>query len=389
MTALTKPDIAFIDENLAIAAIQWRRDLHQIPELRFELYKTQQYLIDLLEKWGVEYATGYGETGIVATIKGRQPGKTIAFRCDMDALPMEDESGTPWASKHRGRSHSCGHDGHMAVTLAAIKHLTDNNDFSGCVKVLFQPNEETGRGAKAMMNDGLYEAHPYTELYGFHNMPRLKDGTLQVRYGATTGAGECFRLTIQGRSGHSSVPEKCINPISVACEIIREWHEITASIKEGMAIIATCTVDSGTSMNAIPEQASAAGTMRYFEGSIADTMRDQMHEIAQRVCDRFNASYELDFNVLCPATINTVEHTNCVIDCGKAIYGENHVIDNVPPSPGGEDMQFFVTPQVEGACWFMVGTRGTNTHTATYDFDDTSIQRMASMLASIALRRLV
>ncbi|WED23669.1 M20 family metallopeptidase [Vibrio sp. JC009] len=385
---LTVTETFTIDESLAQEAIQWRRDLHQIPELRFDLYKTQKYLINLLKGWGVEYETGYGNTGLVATIPGQKPGKVIAFRCDMDALPMDDESGKEWSSVHEGCSHSCGHDGHMAITLAAIKCLSDHNHFSGCVKILFQPNEETGQGAKAMMKDGLFKAHPYSELYGFHNMPRLEDRTVQLRYGATTGAGECFTLSVTGKSGHSSVPEKCINPISVACEIVNLWNEITSGIENNMAIIATCKLNSGTTINGIPETAQSGGTMRYFEAHIADYMRDKMHFIAQEVCLKYGASYELNFEILCPATVNTIEHTDSVIHCATDIYGTDSIVTDVAASPGGEDMQFFVTEDVEGVCWFMIGTKGTNLHTSAFDFDDTCLSDAASLLVSIARKRL-
>lgn len=385
---LTTTQIVTIDKSLTEAAIQWRRDLHQIPELRFDLYKTQQYIINLLNNWQVDYQTGYANTGLVVTIQGQKAGKTIAFRCDMDALPMEDESGKEWHSLHSGCAHACGHDGHMAITLAAIKYLATHNQFSGCIKVLFQPNEETGKGAKAMMEDGLYQDHPYSELYGFHNMPRLEDKTVQLRYGATTGAGECFSLSVTGISGHSSVPEKCINPISVACEIVNQWNRITQNITNDMAIIATCKIHGGTAINGIPEQASSAGTMRYFEAHIADYMKDSMHAIASKVCEQYGASYQLDFEILCPATINTIEHTDSVIECANAIYGSKRVVTNVAASPGGEDMQFFVTEKVEGVCWFMVGTDGTNLHTCSFDFDDNCLSDAASLLISIARKRL-
>ncbi|MGF1684431.1 M20 metallopeptidase family protein [Photobacterium minamisatsumaniensis] len=386
---LISTPITMIDDILVSDAVTWRRDLHQIPELRFDLYKTQLYLTNLLDTWKVHYELGYGTTGVVVTIKGKAPGKTIAFRCDMDALPMNDDSGMAWGSKHQGIAHSCGHDGHMAITLAAISYLAKNNDFDGAVKFIFQPNEETGQGAKAMMKDGLYESHSYTELYGFHNMPRLEDRTLQVRYGATTGAGECYTLSIVGRSGHSSVPHKCINPINVASEILTGWDTITREIEgKELAVIATCKLNAGTTMNGIPQMALAGGTMRYFESHIADYMRERMHSIAKEVCDKYAATYDLLFEVLCPATVNTVEHTNTVIECGKRIYGEGNVVDDVPASPGGEDMQFFVTNKVKGVCWFMIGTKGTNLHTSSFDFDDTSIQSAASMLVNITYQRL-
>ncbi|WP_028865814.1 M20 metallopeptidase family protein [Psychromonas aquimarina] len=377
-----------INEQLTQQAAGWRRELHKIPELSFDLYKTQEYIINLLKHWNIAYDLGYGKTGIVVTIKGKKQGDTIAFRCDMDALPMQDACGKSWASTHEGCSHSCGHDGHMAITLAVVKHLAAYNEFSGCVKILFQPSEENGQGAKAMIKDGLYKDHPYTQLYGFHNMPRLQDGTIQVRYGATTGAGEVFTLSVTGKSGHSSVPHKCINPISAACEIVNGWNNITTNIKNDMAIISTCKLNGGTAMNGIPEQALAGGTMRYFEAHIADYMRDNMHQIAKEVCKKYGAVYDLLFEVLCPATINTIEHTNTVIECAKQLYGAENVVTDVPASPGGEDMQFFVTDKVDGACWFMIGTKGTNTHTASFDFDDTCIHRAASMLVNIVYNRL-
>jgi len=381
--------VTYIDSSLVESATQWRRELHQIPELGFELHKTQKYITDLLNQWNVEYETGFGKTGLVVTVNGVERGKTIAFRCDMDALPMADESDAQWQSTHEGLAHACGHDGHMAITLAAIRHLVSHNDFKGTVKILFQPSEENGQGAKAMMKDGMYEKHPYQELYGFHNMPRHEDQTMHVRYGATTGAGEIFTLSIIGKSGHSSVPHKCINPICVASEIVTQWNGITSRINsDEMAVIAVCKLNSGTTINGIPDSALAGGTMRYFEAHIADYMQEEMHRIAKEVCEKYGATYDLLFEVLCPATINTQQATDTVIECAKGIFGEDNVVADTLASPGGEDMQFFVTANVTEVCWFMLGTKGTNLHTCSFDFDDTCIQSAASMIVNIVNQRL-
>lgn len=389
MNIITLKKAKLIGDDLVEAATSWRRDLHQIPELCFKLYKTHEYIINLLDKWNIEYSTGYAETGIVVTIHGKKHGKTIAFRCDMDALPMVDESDSPWKSQHDGCSHACGHDGHMAITLAAIHHFATQRDFNGTIKVLFQPNEETGQGAKAMMKDGVYEDHPYSELFGFHNMPRLQDNTMQVRYGATTGAGETFVLSVTGKSGHSSVPHKCINPINVVSEIISRWHDITTNVHpDDTAVIAVCKLNSGSSMNGIPEKASAGGSMRYFEAHIADYMREEMHKVAQEICKKYGATHSLEFEIMCPATINTIDATKTVIECGKEIYGTENVVDNFPASPGGEDMSFFVTDQVKEVSLFMIGTKGENLHTTKFDFDDSCIKRAISMLINVAYHRL-
>lgn len=387
-TNLTNGSI-LIAPQLAEQAISWRRDLHQIPELEFDLFKTQAYLMNLLDEWQISYDTGYAKTGLVVTIDGKEKGKTIAFRCDMDALPMEDKSGMPWASQHQGAAHTCGHDGHMATMLAVIKHLSEHRDFKGCIKVLFQPNEETGQGAKTMMKDGVYQQHPYSELFGFHNMPRLEDNTIQVRYGATTGGGEMFTLTVVGKSGHSSMPEKCINPINVTSDIVSQWNDITKNIDSNdMAVIAVCKMHSGASMNGIPDQALVGGTMRYFEADIADHMRQEMHRVAQKICEQYSATYELKFEIMCPPTVNTTDATHSVLECAKSLYGDENVIDDFPASPGGEDMQFFVADEVKEVCLFMIGTKGENLHTSGFDFDDTSLQKSASMLVNLAYYRL-
>lgn len=233
--------------------------------------------------------------------------------------------------------------------------------------------------------------HPYDELYGFHNMPRLEDGTVQLRYGATTGAGECFSITVTGKSGHSSVPHKCVNPISVAGEIVNGWHTLVENHidNDDMAVIATCKLNSGSTFNGIPEIAVAGGTMRYFEARVADQMREHMHRIAKDVCEKYGANYDLSYEVLCPATVNTTEHVDAVANIAAQIFGEENINTNVPASPGGEDMQFFVPEGSDmGVCWFMIGTKGTNLHTSVFDFDDTSIANSSALLASIALNRL-
>lgn len=385
---IDKASKSFVKDDLINQAIEWRHELHRIPELKCDLPKTHQFICEQLKLLGVEYETGYANTGIVATIYGADVGENIlAFRCDMDALAMPDLSGSNWKSIHDGQAHACGHDGHMAMTLAMIKYLVENPYFSGVVKVLFQPSEENGQGAKMMVDDGLFEHHRFDKLFGFHNMPRLEAGTIQLRTGATTGGGECFTLKVKGISGHSSVPDKCINPIYVTTEIVNMWPDcIKSHFDDGvMNVCATTKLHSGSTFNGIPETAEAGGTIRYFEPLVAEKMKKIMFDCAKMICDKYGASFELTYEILCPATINTQAEVEYVANLACDIYGFENVKSNVEASPGGEDMQWFVPNKNTGTCWFMIGTQGTNLHTSEFDFDDTSMKRAIDLLISIVM----
>ncbi|MEB7742662.1 amidohydrolase, partial [Escherichia coli] len=206
---------------------EWRHYLHQIPETGFDLKMTRQFIINKLNEWDINVDTRFGINGVVAIINGAQSGsRSIAFRIDMDALPQNDESKKEYASKNAGCSHACGHDGHITIGLAAARYLSQHRDFPGRVIFIFQPAEEIGQGARKMMEDGIFEAWPYDEIYGFHNMPRLPANTLALCHGAITGASDRFSLSVTGRGGHSSVPHLSINPVNLISQIITAWQSV-------------------------------------------------------------------------------------------------------------------------------------------------------------------
>lgn len=371
---------------------EWRQTLHSMPEVGFELHNTSQYVANKLESWAIRIDRSFGQTGVVGIIDGTLgEGRTIAYRADMDALPMQDQTGKPYASQNPGKSHACGHDGHMAMLLATARYYSENRNFRGRIIFLFQPAEEIGAGAKAMMKDGVFEKYPFDEVYGFHNMPRLPDNTISLRYGPITGAGEKFSLVVRGCSGHSSVPHKCVNPITISAKIITAWQSIVSECVpcSEMGVLAVTKIMSGEVFNSIPESAEAGGTIRYYQREVGDTMRRKMQLLASSIAEAYNAEAEVEFEVLCPATVNTHEQTDCVIEVAKQTVGADMLDTNVEPSPGGEDMAFFKKDDSVGACFFMIGSQGTNLHTCDFDFDDSIIPLGVTMLCRIAEQRLV
>ncbi|MCL6269745.1 amidohydrolase [Sansalvadorimonas sp. 2012CJ34-2] len=369
----------------------WRQDLHSFPEVGFDLHQTAQFVEDKLISWGIEVDRSFGKTGVVGILDGNLgPGRTIAYRADMDALPMQDNTGKPYASKFDGAAHACGHDGHTAMLLATARYLSEHRDFKGRVVFLFQPAEEIGAGARAMMEDGLFETYPFDEVYGFHNMPRLKENTVSLRYGPITGAGEKFSLKVSGSSGHSSVPHKCVNPITISAKIITAWQSIVTECipSSEMCVLAVTKIQGGEVFNSIPESAEAGGTIRFYEKEVGNCLKRRMKQVAQSIADAYDAEAEVEFEVLCPATVNTTEHVDCVVDIAKQTVGANNVDTNVEPSPGGEDMAFFKKDDNVGACYFMIGSKGTNLHTCDFDFDDSIIPMGVTILCRIAQQRL-
>ncbi|HAT1583558.1 TPA: amidohydrolase [Raoultella ornithinolytica] len=370
---------------------QWRHDLHKIPETGFALTETSNYIANKLTEWNIVTDRRFGGSGVVGIIDGKQgPGRSIAFRAEMDALPMNDESGKAYASLHEGCSHACGHDGHMAIALATARYLVEHNDFAGRVIFLFQPAEEIGVGAMKMMDDGVFNTYPYEEVYGFHNMPRLPSKTLSLRYGPITGASDRFLLKVNGHSGHSSVPHLCINPITLMSQIITNWQSIVSECVPSAetGILSVTKINAGDTFNAIPEVSIAGGTIRYFEKNVGDILKNKMTSIAHGIASAYNSDVSLHFEQLCSATVNTKEQTDYVIDVARQTFGANRVDTQVLPSPGGEDMSFFKANESVGSCFFMIGSEGENLHTVHFDFDDTIIPLSVTMLVRIAQGRL-
>lgn len=360
----------------------WRRELHQNPGLMYEEHYSKALVEKKLTEWGIPFKSGLGKTGIVAIIEGRKntSGKTIGLRADMDALPIVETSRQPWSSKVQGVMHACGHDGHTANLLGAAKYLNETKNFDGRVLLIFQPAEEGGRGAFAMMKDGLFKNDlKCDEVYGLHNWPYVPLGKAAIRPGPLMAAVDNFKITITGRGGHAAYPARCIDPIIIGSTVVSALQGVVARMvpAQQMAVLSITNFKAGTGANnVIPDTAEISGTVRTFDAAVRDLMEERLKTMAQDICKTYGANAAVDYHREIDATINHAENTVIAIDCMANIVGRENVITDIEPSLGGEDFGGMLA-QVPGAYIFVgqgVPDAGSphncGLHNPGYDFND-------------------
>ena len=384
----TFPHANFVDLaqiRLEIRALQsqlvgWRRRLHQRPELGFQEKLTADFVSQKLQAWGIEHQTGIAKTGIVATIKSDRPGPVLAIRADMDALPIQEENDVPYRSQHDGVMHACGHDGHTAIALGTAYYLSGHRqDFSGTVKMIFQPAEEGPGGAKPMIEEGALKNPDVDAIIGLHLWNNLPLGTVGVRSGALMGAVECFRAQILGRGGHGAMPDQTIDSVVVSAQIVNALQTIVARNVNPLesAVVTIGELHAGTAMNVIADTARMSGTVRYFNPALEDYIGKRIEEIIAGVCQSHGANYELDYWRLYPPVINDVQITELVRSVASEVVETPAGIMPTCQTMGGEDMSFFLQ-EVPG-CYFFLGSANPEKdlayphHHPRFDFDETAL----------------
>ncbi|WP_456457538.1 M20 aminoacylase family protein [Nitratifractor sp.] len=355
-----------------------RHELHQIPELCYEEHLTSDRVARELESYGIPFERGIGGTGIVAWIDKGSSQRAIALRADMDALPIEEETGVSYASKHPGRMHACGHDGHTVMLLAAAKYLNEKVDFDGRVVLIFQPAEEGGAGAKRMIDDGLFERFPVDRIYGLHNRPSLALGKVLIKEGPVMTSVDTWEVKVVGRSGHSSQPHNAINPIVVASHIVLGIKEISATaIDPAQAhVITVAKIESGVAFNVIPDECRIEGSVRAFTPEVQDVIEKRIAEIARGVAAAFGAEVEVEYRRKYPSTINT--HTATAIRAAENCIGKEGIVHDFPSSMGSEDFSFFLQ-HVPGSYVWLGSKKDPEAetiplHSSRYDFNDKLIE---------------
>tara|TARA_R110002126_G_C10488543_1_gene503002 strand:+ start:1374 stop:2543 length:1170 start_codon:yes stop_codon:yes gene_type:complete len=353
----------------------WRRWLHQNPELQFDLPKTSRYIADQLGTMEIdEIHENIAQTGIVAIIKGTGDGPTIALRADMDALPMDEFSTDEHASQTPGAMHACGHDGHSAMLLGAAKYLAETRNFSGTVVLIFQPAEEGGTGAKAMMDTGLFERFGIDEVYGMHNMPNLPVGQFGLRSGPVLAATDFFYVEIEGVGGHASRPHKCNDPLVAANAIYNGFQSIITRnvdpIRNGL--ISITAMQSGEANNVIPQTATLKGTVRNLHEDTRDTIERRMGEIVEGVASTYGVQAKLTYDRLCPVTVNHDEQFNYAALAAERIVGTDNVDREQPTRLGGEDFSYMLQEK-PGAIIFVGNGSTAGLHHPEYDFNDEAL----------------
>lgn len=372
----------------------WRRQIHQHPETMFAVEKTAAFVADKLKEFGVdEVVTGIGRTGVVGLIRGHGTAeghvRTIGLRADMDALPITETSGKPWASTVPGKMHACGHDGHTAMLLGAAKYLAETRNFTGNVAVIFQPAEEGGGGGREMVKDGMMERFAITEVYGMHNMPGMPVGQFGTRIGAIMAATDEFDIVINGRGGHAAQPHRTVDTIVIGAQIVSALQTITSRNTDPIAslVVSVTKFNAGFAYNVIPEQATLCGTVRTLSG----TVREEAEERIRQLCAGIGAANGADITVRYqrnyPVVVNHPAETGHAVSVAADIAGSGSVNATIDPMMGGEDFAYMLEAR-PGAFVFMGNGDTAGLHHPAYDFNDDAIPHGVSYWVKLAEARL-
>ena len=350
----------------------WRRDLHANPELQYDVHRTAGKVAELLRSFGVdEVVTGIGRTGVVGVIKGRGPGKTIGLRADMDALPITERTGKPYASTVSGKMHACGHDGHTAMLLGAAKYLAETRSFNGTAVLIFQPAEEGGAGGRAMVQDGLMERFGIEEVYGMHNIPGMPAGSFGIREGGIMAASDEFGIIIEGVGGHAALPHNTVDPVMIAAQLITALHTIVSRNVDPMhhAVLSVTMVQAGEAFNIIPRTVRLTGTVRTLDEGLRDFMETQLRTVSTSLVEAFGAKAEITYRRGYPVTVNAPNEAAYAARVAGEIAGTERVDSNAAATMGGEDFSYMLQAR-PGAYIFIGNGNSTELHTDTYDFND-------------------
>ncbi|TAF79806.1 MAG: amidohydrolase [Curvibacter sp.] len=362
-----------------IAAL--RKDIHAHPELCFQEVRTADVVAAKLTEWGIPIHRGMGTTGVVGIVKAGTSSRALALRADMDALPMQEFNTFAHASKHAGKMHACGHDGHTAMLLAAAQHFAKHRNFDGTVYLVFQPAEEGGGGAREMIKDGLFEQFPVEAVFGMHNWPGMAAGTFAASAGPVMASSNEFKITIRGKGGHAAIPHNAIDPVVVACQLVQGFQTIISrNVKPiDAGVISVTMINAGEATNVIPDRCELQGTVRTFSIEVLDLIERRMREMSESLCAAFNTRVEFAFVRNYPPTVNAPKEAAFARKVMESIVGADKVYTQ-EPTMGAEDFSFML--QAKPGCYAFIGngdgdhrTMGHGAgpctlHNPSYDFND-------------------
>jgi amidohydrolase len=357
----------------------WRRDIHQHPELLYDVHRTAAFVADRLREFGCdEVATGLGRTGVVGVIKGRKPAGTgeirvIGLRADMDALPIEEATNLAYASKTPGKMHACGHDGHTAMLLGAARYLAETRNFAGDAVVIFQPAEEGGAGAAAMIKDGLMDRFAIDQVYGMHNGPGIPVGSFAIRPGPIMASTDDVNIRIEGLGGHAARPHISIDSVLVGAQLITALQSIVARSVDPLeaAVISICEFHAGNARNVIPQTAELKGTVRTLTPAVKKLVEKRVREVVAGVAQMTGAKIDLEYVSKYPVTVNHALQTEVATQVAKEIAGDANVHE-MPPLMGAEDFAYMLE-QRPGAFIFCGNGNSAGLHHPAYNFNDEAI----------------
>ena len=377
--------------ELQAEASQWRRHLHRHPELLYDVQQTAGFITGKLRSFGVDDIYGeIGGTGVVGLIRGNGAGaRTIGLRADMDALPLTEKSGKEWASAVAGKMHACGHDGHMSMLLGAARYLAETRNFSGTVALIFQPAEEGGAGAKAMIEDGLMARFGISEVYGMHNLPGLAVGKFATRTGPLMAATDEFTIRIKGEGGHAAQPQKTVDPVVIGSQIVTALQTIVSRLADPVSalVVSVTQFHAGTTHNIIPGEAELGGTVRSFTPENRDLAESRIAEIAKGLATTYGATVTVEYTRNYPPTVNHAEETQHALDAAAHVAGDTNVDGDFPPWTAAEDFSYML--EACPGAFILLGNGDTaGLHNPEYDFNDEALAYGISYWVRIAEARL-
>ncbi|MCC0078432.1 MAG: amidohydrolase [Rhodobacter sp.] len=369
----------------------WRRDLHEHPELLYDLPRTSKLVAERLTAFGCdEVVPGIGRSGVVGVIKGRKTGsgRVTLFRADMDALPIHEITGLDYASKTEGKMHACGHDGHTAILLGAAKYLAETRNFDGTVVLAFQPAEEGGAGGKAMVDDGMMDRWGVDEVYGLHNMPGLPTGSFAIREGALLASADEFIITVTGRGGHAAVPHMTVDTTLVASHIVVALQSIVSRNVDPLGNVVVTVgafhTDSVAS-NVIAHTVTLKGTVRTLDPALRQLAHERIMALVPATAEAYGATAEIQYDWGYPVTMNHPEQTAFAADCAEEVAGACD--RNVKPAMPAEDFAYML--EARPGAYMLLGNGDTPMcHHPAYRFDDDAIPAGCSWFVTLAERRM-
>lgn len=350
-----------------------RHDIHAHPELAYEETRTAQIVKSYLEEWGIDVTSGLAETGVVGTLSNGA-GPRIGLRADLDALPIRESNEIEYRSRHDGRMHACGHDGHTTMLLGAAKYLARTRNFSGTVDFIFQPAEEAAGGAKRMIDEGLFTQFPVDAVFGMHNWPGLAAGKFAVRTGAMMASLDCFDLVIEGEGTHGALPHKGVDPIVAAAHVVTSLQSIVSRNVNPLevGVVSVTKMHAGDAYNVIPDRVELAGGVRSFDPAVRSELLERVEAVASSVAAAFNARSSLTWQIRFPPVMNWADQTQIAARAACEVAGAENVAIDAAPSLGSEDFAYML--EEKPGCYLFIGNGvgkgGCVIHNPAYDFND-------------------
>ena len=375
-----------VEENFGDKIVALRRDIHREPELGFDTEKTAAKVLAALDGLPLDLETGVAQNGIVATLEGEGGGPTVALRADMDALPIQEETGLPFASEIEGKMHACGHDGHTSMLVGAVHVLSGMRDrLGGTIKFVFQPAEEGGGGGKVMVDEGV--ADDVSSIFALHLWPGLPFGKVATKAGPIMAAADAFEMEVRGSGGHGAMPHLAADAVVMAAQIVTALQTVVSREVDPVepAVLTVGEIGAGTAFNIIPEKARIGGTVRTLDPDLRKMMPERIEELARGVAKGMRGDVDLDYTFSYPVTVNDEDAAARALSVADDLFGGDSVLELPNPSMGGEDFAYFLEKVPGAFIWLGVGEDASGLHTSRFAFDEDILPRGAALLAALAL----